>query len=137
MQEYLIAVIDDGPAHKKVGAPCGPGTGVPGHPRLPHGRGPAGATPYPGSRAADDEVADLRGRCRAACLTAFVDCDHQPTREWLARGFHLDEDGYPPALREVVARARAIAAADLHRYRDLLTRRDDGTTLAQLGPGYT
>jgi hypothetical protein len=36
--------------------------------------------PTAASKATDDEVADLRAWYRAACLTAFVDCDHNPTR---------------------------------------------------------
>ncbi|MBM0226686.1 hypothetical protein [Micromonospora sp. ATA51] len=88
--------------------------------------------PTGASRARDDEVADLRGRYRAACLTAFVDCDDAATREWLARGFLLDASFYPPSLHGIVARARTIAEADPVRFKDLLARTSDGTSLAAL-----
>jgi hypothetical protein len=66
-------------------------------------------------------------------LTAFVACDHAPTRDWLTRGFLLAERHYPPTLRGLVARARAIAEADPERYGNLLAREDDGTNMAQIG----
>lgn len=84
------------------------------------------------SQAQDNEVVDLRERYRMACLTAFVDCDDLPTQEWLARGFLLDVSFYPPSLHDIVIRARTIAEADPVRFKDLLARNSDGTTLAAL-----
>jgi hypothetical protein len=89
--------------------------------------------PTAASQALDDEVADLRQRYRAACLGAFVACDDIAIRQWLARGFLLDESFYPPRLHNTVARARAIAEADPVRFKDLLARTSDGTNLAAFG----
>ena len=86
------------------------------------------------SRSADDEVADLRAAYRIACLTAFVSCDHGPSRAWLARGFLLRPEFYPANVLHLVAQARAIAEADPEQYKDLLAKTEDGTTMAQLGP---
>ncbi|MEV4411418.1 hypothetical protein [Catellatospora sp. NPDC049609] len=86
--------------------------------------------PTAASRLADDRVADLRGWYRAACLEAFVTTEHAPTRDWLARGFLLDEGHYLPDQHHLVIQARAIAEADPGRYLALLTRTEDGTSLA-------
>ena len=79
-----------------------------------------------------DEVADLRARYRAACLDAFVRCEHVPTREWLARGFILDESFYLPDSHALVAQARQIALADPDRFKDLLFKTADGTNMAAI-----
>ena len=85
------------------------------------------------SVAADDDVADLRGWYRTACLVAFVECDHAETREWLARGCVLAPEFYPAGLHSVVARAREIAEADPVRFAEFLKKKGDGTNLASLG----
>jgi len=87
----------------------------------------------PESRAADDDVADLRGWYRTACLVAFVECDHAETREWPARGCVLAPQFYPAGLHSVVARAREIAEADPVRFAEFLKKKGDGTNLASLG----
>jgi hypothetical protein len=86
------------------------------------------------SQATDDKVADLRAWYRAACLTAFVDCDHTPTREWLANGFILNDSFYPSNLHGKVTQARAIAEADPDRFKDLLAKTMDGPNLAAIRP---
>jgi len=132
VQRYLISVIDAGPAHKKV---CAVRAWYWSQVTLVYGsvHDLRERRPTEASRAADDEVADLRGQYRMACLAAFVACEHPPTREWLARGFLLKETHYPANLHDLVARARAIAEADPDRYKDLLAKDDDGTNMAQIG----
>ena len=136
VQRHLISVIDTGPAHKKV---CAVRAWYWSQVTLVYESVQAlrEHRPTRASRAADDNVADLRGHYRIACLCAFVTCEHAPTREWLARGFLLRERYYPPNLHDVVAEARAIAEADRDRYANLLGREDDGTTLGQIGPDRT
>lgn len=90
--------------------------------------------PTPESVAADDDVADLRALCRTACLNAFVTCHHVATREWLARGFILDENFYLPEMHANVVRARQIAQADPGRFGDLLAKTTDGTNMAAIQP---
>jgi hypothetical protein len=132
VQRYLISVVETGPAHKKV---CAVRAWYWSQVTLTYPSWEAlhEDRPTQTSRAADDEVADLRGQYRSACLTAFVACEHPPTREWLANGFLLRVEYYPANLHEMVGRARAIAEADPQRYKDLLVRGDDGTSLAQIG----
>lgn len=134
VQRYLISVVEAGPAHKKV---CAIRAWYWSQVTLVYESSQAlhEHRPTHNSRAADDEVADLRGQYRAACLTAFVACEHLPTREWLARGFLLKADYYPANLHDLVTQARAIAEADPVRYKDLLAKNDDGTNLLQLGLG--
>lgn len=132
VQRYLISVVEHEPAHKKVCAVrawywsqvCLVYDSV----EALHQHRPTRA-----SQAADAEVRDLRSQYRIACLTAFVACDHEPTREWLAGGFLLVNEYYPSNLHHLVSRARAIAEADPKRYQDLLAKKHDGTNLAQLG----
>ncbi|MFI2663391.1 hypothetical protein [Micromonospora carbonacea] len=132
VQRYLIAVIETGPEHKKVGAVrawyWSQVSLVYESVEDLRARRPTAT-----SRAADDEMADLRGLYRIACLTAFVTCPHAATREWLARGTILKDAYYPANLRDLVAQARAIAEEDPRRYKDLLAREVDGTNMAQLG----
>ncbi len=91
--------------------------------------------PTAASRLADDRVADLRGWYRAACLAAFVQAGDDATRDWLARGFLLDEGHYLPDKHELVSRARKIAEADPGRFLSLLTWTEDGTSLSVLRSG--
>jgi hypothetical protein len=132
VQRYLISVIDHGPAHKKV---CAVRAWYWSQVSLVYEsvEAPRQNWPTRASKAADDSVADLRGEYRIACLTAFVACDHESTREWLARGFLLVEEYYPAHLHHLVARARAVAEARPSQYKDLLARKHDGTNMAQLG----
>jgi hypothetical protein len=134
VQQYLISVIETGSAHKKV---CAVRAWYWSQVTLVYEsvRDLREHQPSQASRAADDEVADLRGEYRIACLTAFVESDHMPTRDWLARGFLLVEQYYPPNLHNVVAQARAIAEAHRHRFKDLLAKDDAGTNMAQIGSG--
>jgi hypothetical protein len=131
-QRYLISVVETGPAHKKV---CAVRAWYWSQVTLIYTSGEAlrDRRPTQASRAADDDVADLRGEYRTACLTAFVAAEYPPTREWLGHGFLLKAEYYPANLHDLVARARAIAEADPHRYKNLLARGDDGTTMGQLG----
>ena len=69
-------------------------------------------------------MADLRELYRAACLVAFIDCDHAETRQWLAYGCILDPAFYPASLHATVARARQIAEADPIWFAHLLTKKD-------------
>lgn len=134
VQRYLISVIETGPAHKKV---CAVRAWYWSQVTLVYESVQAlrEHRPTPASRAADDDVVDLRGQYRIACLAAFVTCEHAPTREWLAYGFLLKEGYYPANLHDLVARGRAIAEADRDRYKDLLAKADDGTNMAQIGSG--
>lgn len=131
VQLHLISVIESGPAAKKV---CAVRAWYWSQVTLTYNSMDAlherRATQT--SRAADDDVVDLRGRYRTACLTAFVACDHGPTRDWLARGCILREDFYPPNLGDLVAQARILAEADPVRYKDLLSKTEDGTTMAAI-----
>ncbi|MBG0561337.1 hypothetical protein [Actinoplanes aureus] len=130
VQNYLIGVVETGSEHKKV---CAVRAWYWSQVSLLYRSAEAlqARRPTPDSRAADDEVADLRARYRIACLTAFVTCRQTATREWLAKGFLLKEDYYPANLHGLVAQARAIAEADANRYSKLLARKDDGTNLAR------
>ncbi|MFI9644667.1 hypothetical protein ACIG87_32285 [Micromonospora sp. NPDC051925] len=132
VQRYLIAVIETGPEHKKV---CTVRAWYWSQVSLVYEsvEDLRALRPTATSRAADDEVADLRGLYRIACLTAFVACPHTATREWLARGIILKDTYYPANLHDLVAQARAIAEEDPHRYKDLLAKEVDGTNMAQLG----
>jgi hypothetical protein len=132
VQRYLISVIESGSEHKKV---CAVRAWYWSQVSLVYESVEAlrDHRPAPGSRAVDDDVADLRGQYRIACLTAFVSCEHVPTREWLTRGFLLKDEYYPANLYHLVARARTIAQADPHRYKDLLAKGDDGTNMSQVG----
>jgi hypothetical protein len=132
VQRYLISVIETGPEHKKV---CAVRAWYWSQVSLVYASVQALAErrPTSASRAADDDVADLRGQYRIACLTAFVTCEHVSTREWLARGFLLKDEYYPANVHDVVARAQSIAVADPHRYKALLAAEDDGTNMAQIG----
>jgi hypothetical protein len=134
VQRYLISVVETGPAHKKV---CAVRAWYWSQVTLTYRSSEAlhDRRPSQASRGADDEVADLRGQYRIACLTAFVACEHPPTREWLARGFLLKAEYYPANLHDLVARAQAIAEADPHRYKDLLARVNDGTSMAEISFG--
>ncbi|GIH15228.1 hypothetical protein [Rugosimonospora africana] len=136
VQRSLISVVETGPAHKKV---CAVRAWYWSQVTLTYKSWEAlhEHRPTQASRTADDEVADLRGQYRMACLTAFVECEHPPTREWLAHGFLLRAEYYPANLHDLVAQARAIAEADPQRYKELLVRDDDGTDMAQVsfGPG--
>ncbi|GIJ81285.1 hypothetical protein SAMN05443287_12320 [Micromonospora phaseoli] len=131
VQRYLISVIETGPEHKKV---CAVRAWYWSQVSLVYESVEAlrARRPTPTSRAADDEVADLRGLYRIACLAAFLTCRHVATREWLARGFILKDEYYPANLHDLVAQARIIAERDAHRYKDLLAKDDDGTNMAQL-----
>jgi hypothetical protein len=135
VQRYLISVVEAGPAHKKV---CAVRAWYWSQVTLVYETGKArdNQQPTPASRAADDEVADLRAQYRIACLMAFVACEHPPTRDWLAIGFLLRAEYYPANLHDVVSQARAIAEADPHRYERLLTKSDDGTNMMQIGLGH-
>jgi len=132
VQRYLISVVEHAPAHKKT---CAVRAWYWSQVSLVYDsvEDLRQHRPTSASQAADDEVMDLRGEYRIACLSAFVACEHIPTREWLAHGFLLVDEYYPPNLHQLVARARAIAEADPSRYKDLLAREDDGTNMAQLG----
>ncbi|MFC4071395.1 hypothetical protein [Actinoplanes subglobosus] len=132
VQRYLISVVEHEPAHKKV---CAVRAWYWSQVSLRYRSFEdfREERPTPESRAADDDVADLRADYRNACLAAFVEHGHPPTREWLSRGFLLVEDYFPPNLHHLVARARAIAEADPERYHELLGRESDGTTMAQIG----
>jgi hypothetical protein len=132
VQRFLIDVVQHEPAHKKV---CAVRAWYWSQVSLVYDSVEAFREHQPtrASRAADDEVADLRSHYRNACLAAFVACDHTPTREWLARGFLLVANYYPPNMRDLVARALAIAEADRTRYKDLLAKNDDDTNMGQIG----
>lgn len=133
VQRRLISVIESGPPHKKV---CAVRAWYWSQVSLVYDSAEAydAGRPTQASRAADDEVADLRGYYRIACLAAFVECDHDDTRAWLARGFLLEPAFFPPNLLGLVARARAIAEADPVRYQELLAKTDDGTNMAEIRP---
>ncbi|RZT77883.1 hypothetical protein EV382_1054 [Micromonospora violae] len=133
-QEYLISVVTSGSLGQRVCAVrawyWSQATLVYESPEAVTSRQPTTV-----SQAEDDEVADLRAWYRAACLTAFVECDHNATREWLARGFILDESFYPSNLHRRIAQARAIAEADPVRFKELIARTTDGTNLIAIRPG--
>ncbi|WP_234584136.1 hypothetical protein [Micromonospora sp. MH99] len=133
VQEYLISVVTSGPLLQRV---CAVRAWYWSQAVLVYEspRALTGGQPTTGSQAHDDEVADLRGWYRAACLTAFVECDHDATREWLARGFILDESYYPASLHRGVAAARAIAESDPARFKELIAKTTDGTNLAAIRP---
>jgi hypothetical protein len=136
VQSFLIAAVENESAHKKV---CAVHAWYWSQVSL-HYRTFGDfdlRRPTAESRAADDDVADLRARYRNACLAAFVACDHAPTRERLSLGFLLVEACYPPDLHHLVQAARAVAAADPERYRRLLDATDDGTSMAHVGSGGT
>jgi hypothetical protein len=134
VQSSLIAVVENGPPHKKV---CAAHAWYWSQVSLKYltlddydlGR------QTPESRAAGEDVADLRARWRNACLAAFVACDHTLTRERLDQGFLLVEDFYPPDLHHLVRAARAVAEADPERYHRLLDATGDGTDAANVGSG--
>lgn len=132
VQRHLIAVIETGPAHKKV---CAVRAWYWSQVSLVYHsvQDLREQRPTQTSQAADDEVADLRGQYRIACLAAFVTCEHPPTRDWLTHGFLLKKEYYPPNLHDLVAQARTIAEADPARYQDLLAKNEDGTNMAQIG----
>ncbi|MCP2323397.1 hypothetical protein HDA40_001904 [Hamadaea flava] len=134
VQRYLISVIETGPASKKV---CAVRAWYWSQVSLVYNSMDALQQGWPtdASRAADDDVADLRGQYRAACLAAFVACDHVLTREWLAQGFILKDEFYPPNLLDLVAQARAIAESDPSRFKELLAKNEDGTNMAQVDFG--
>jgi hypothetical protein len=50
-------------------------------------------------------MTSLRARYRDACLTAFVQRDDARLRRRLANWFVVDEERYPPALRQHVTHA--------------------------------
>ncbi|WP_329103205.1 hypothetical protein OG792_26065 [Micromonospora sp. NBC_01699] len=133
VQRYLISVVDHGLAHKKV---CAVRAWYWSQASLVYDSAEAlrQNRPTRASQAADDSVADLRGEYRIACLRAFVASEHEPTREWLACGFLLVEEYYPPHLHHLVAQARAVAEVHPSQYKDLLARKHDGTNMAQLRP---
>jgi hypothetical protein len=134
VQTFLIAAVENEPPHKKV---CAAHAWYWSQVSLhyltfdDYDRG----CPTSESRAADEEVADLRARYRNACLAAFVACDHAPTRERLDGGFQLVEDLYPPDLHHLVRAARAVADADPERYHRLLDATGDGPGMAHIGSG--
>jgi hypothetical protein len=131
VQRYLISVIEHEPPHKKV---CAVRAWYWSQVSLVYNSVDAlrQHRPTAASQAAEDSAADLRGEYRIACLAAFVASEHEPTREWLARGFLLVEEYYPPNLHQLVARARTVAEADPSRYKHLLAKEHDGTNMAQL-----
>jgi sulfur transfer complex TusBCD TusB component (DsrH family) len=86
------------------------------------------------SQAAVEDADDVLRAYRTACLTAFVECDHTPTRSWLGRGFVLREDLYPRGLHDQVSRARAIAESDPETFADLLAKTEDGTNMIAITP---
>jgi hypothetical protein len=133
VQEHLIRAVKTGSPLQRV---CAVRAWYWSQVTLVYGSSEALRTrrPTAASRAQDDDVADLRGRYRVACLDAFVDCDDVATREWLGRGFLLDSSFYPPTLHDTVSRARVIAEADPGRFKDLLAKTSDGTNLAALQP---
>ncbi|TWJ24515.1 hypothetical protein JD76_04666 [Micromonospora endolithica] len=133
VQEYLISVVTSGPLLQRV---CAVRAWYWSQAVLVYESPEAlpSRQPTTGSQAQDDEVADLRAWYRAACLTAFVECDHNTTREWLARGFILDESFYPSNLQGRVAAARAIAESDPVRFKELIVKTTDGTNLAAIRP---
>ncbi|MBG0569331.1 hypothetical protein [Actinoplanes aureus] len=132
VQRYLISAVENEPDHKKV---CAVRAWYWSQVSLVYDSVEAlhQHRPTPASQATDDEVVDLRSHYRNACLAAFVASDYIPTQEWLARGFLLVKDYYPPTLHHLVARARAIAEAEPDRYKDLLAKNADGTNMAQIG----
>jgi hypothetical protein len=132
VQRYLISVIEQEPSHKKI---CAVRAWYWSQVSLVYDSVNAlrEHRPSPDSQAADDQVADLRGEYRTACLSAFVACEYVPTREWMARGFLLVNHYYPANLQYLVTQARAIAEADPSRYKGLLAKQDDGTNMAQIG----
>jgi hypothetical protein len=134
VQRRLISVIENDSPHKKV---CAVRAWYWSQVSLVYDSAEAydAGRPTRASRAADDEVSDLRGYYRIACLNAFVECDDAETRAWLSRGFLLEPAFYPPTMLGLVAQARVIAEADPLRYRDLLTKTDDGTNMAEIRPG--
>ncbi|MFI5930252.1 hypothetical protein ACIA3K_30330 [Micromonospora sp. NPDC051543] len=131
VQEYLISVVTSGPLPQGVCAVrawyWSQAVLIYESTEALHSRQPTTV-----SQTQDDEVADLRASYRAACLTAFVECDHDTTREWLSRGFILDESFYPSNLHRRLAQARAIAEADPVRFKELIARTTDGTNLAAI-----
>ncbi|MFC7246169.1 hypothetical protein ACFQO7_27155 [Catellatospora aurea] len=131
VQRHLISTVETGPVAKKV---CATYAWYWSQVSLVYRSTDdlRQARPTTASRAADDDVADLRGQYRAACLAAFVGCDEVPIREILARWFILKDEFYPPNLLALVARARSIAESDPLRFKDLLAKTEDGTNLAQL-----
>jgi len=135
LQRYLISVIETGPEHKKV---CATDAWYWAQAVLVYEGFQAfdARRPTPASQAAYDDVADLRGQYRIACLRAFVASQQTPTRERLAGGFLLKDERYPPNLHHLVAQARTIAKADPHRYENLLSKEDDeiGLTIVHAGP---
>lgn len=131
VQQHLIAVVEQGgPLQKVCAVRAWYWSQVTMVYRSVQGLRDREATPE--SIAADRDVADLRTQYRTACLHTFVDCAHAPTRDWLARGFVLDESFYPPASHPVVERARQIALADPARFADLLAKTSDNTNLAAI-----
>ncbi|WP_432987212.1 hypothetical protein [Dactylosporangium sp. CA-233914] len=136
VQRHLISVIETGPEHKKV---CAMHAWYWSQVTLVYEsfQDFDARRPTPASRAAAADVADLRGQYRIACLNAFVACQYVPTRERLADGFLLVDEYYPPHLRDLVARALAIAEADPHRYKNLLARQDEEIGLDQIGSAST
>jgi hypothetical protein len=132
VQRHLVSVLETGPEHQKV---CAVRAWYWSQVSLVYTSAESLRARLPAavSRAADDEVADLRAAFRIACLTAFLSCRNPETRDWLARGFLLKDEYYPANLHDAVARARVIAEADPDRFRALLTRQDDGTPRAQTG----
>jgi hypothetical protein len=131
VQEHLISVIESGSFPRRV---CAVRAWYWSQAMLIYhsARALRDRHPTAASKATDDEVADLRAWYRAACLTAFVDCDHKLTRKWLAQGFILDPSFYPSNLHGKVAQARAIAESEPAWFKDLLTKTDDGTNLAAI-----
>jgi hypothetical protein len=108
VQECLITAVTSGSWSQRP-ARSAPGTG-PSRVLVHRSAEAARARRHtPESQAGVDKVAGLRVRYRRACLAAFVDCNRNPTREWLAPGFIVDKSLYPPDLHALVARARAIA----------------------------
>lgn len=134
VQHHLIRTVEWGGAHRKV---CAVRAWHWSQVTLVYASDEAlrEGRPTAASRLEDDRVADLRGWYRAACLEAFVQAGDGPTRDWLARGFLLDESHYLPDQHELVSRARKIAEADPGRFLSLLTRTEDGTSLAVLRSG--
>jgi hypothetical protein len=131
VQEHLISVASSGSLLHRV---CSVRAWYWSQPVLVYNSSQAlrDGRPTAASKAEDDEVAGLRTRYRAACLTAFVDHDHTPTREWLASGFILNASDYPQELTVTVATARAIAEEDPIRFKALLAKTTDGTKLAAI-----
>jgi hypothetical protein len=132
VQHHLISVVETGPEHKKV---CAVRAWYWSQVSLVYTSDEAfqARRPTQRSHAADDEVADLRVLYRIACLNAFVTCRQPSTQEWLANGFILKDEYYPADLHGVLAQARTIAEADPDRYKKLIAKEPDGTSLGRLG----